>query len=112
MRSSRQLIPSHAKSFVANISQTAPAQVRRTTMPKLARIRANFGIVVLLTCAGAVWLIFATKLFAWLGISCRDDLIERNNRAALVGFSGAVLSAAIIYAGGSLGEGPSYSNNF
>lgn len=77
-----------------------------------AEVRANFGIVVLLTCVGGVWLIFATKLFAWLGISCRDDLIERSNRAALVALCGAVLSAAIIYAGGSLGEGPAYWNNF
>jgi hypothetical protein len=75
-------------------------------------VRANLGAVVVLTCIGAVWLLFATKLFAWLGVSCRDDVIERSNRAALVGICGAVLSAAIIYAGGSLGEGPSYSNNF
>jgi uncharacterized membrane protein YjfL (UPF0719 family) len=75
-------------------------------------VRTNFGAVVVLTCVGAVWLLFATKLFAWFGVSCRDDVIERSNRAALIGICGAILSAALIYAGGSLGEGPSYWNNF
>jgi hypothetical protein len=37
IKSSRQLTPSHAKSFVANSSQTPPTQVSSTTTPRLAR---------------------------------------------------------------------------
>jgi len=38
--------------------------------------------------------------------------LERRNVAALVALCGALMAVAIIYAGGSLGEGPSYLNNF
>lgn len=41
-----------------------------------------------------------------------DDAIERRNGAALVGFVGAMLGMALIYAAGNLGEGPSYEENF
>jgi uncharacterized membrane protein YjfL (UPF0719 family) len=77
-----------------------------------AEIRANAGEVLFLTFGGAVWLTVATKLFPWLGLSFRDDAVERRNIAALVALCGAVVAVAIIYAGGSLGEGPSFMNNF
>lgn len=76
-----------------------------------AEIRANPGEVVFLTGAAAVWLFVATKLFSWFGLSLRDDAIERRNASALVALCGAVAAAAILYVGGSAGEGPSYFNN-
>ncbi|MDB6023561.1 MAG: hypothetical protein JWQ04_3418 [Pedosphaera sp.] len=76
-----------------------------------AEIRAEANEVVFLTAAAAAWLMVATKLFSWLGLSFRDDAVERRNIAALVALCGAIMAAAIIYAGGSLGEGPSYLNN-
>jgi hypothetical protein len=74
-------------------------------------IRKDFGEVIFLTVGGIVWLALATKLCAWFGVSLLDDAIERKNGAALVALCGAVLSAAVVYAGGSVGEGPSYENN-
>jgi len=74
-------------------------------------IRANSDEVLFLTCVAGAWILLATKLFAWLGLSFRDDVIERKNTAALVGLCGAVMSVAVVYAGGSFGEGPSYLNN-
>jgi hypothetical protein len=76
-----------------------------------AEIREDFGEVIFLTVGGIVWLAMATKLCAWFGVSLLDDAIERKNDAALVAICGAVLSAAVIYTGGSVGEGPSYLNN-
>ncbi len=76
-----------------------------------AEIRANPGEVVFLTFVGAVWLVVSTALFSWLGLSFRDDVVERRNVAALVALCGAQMALAIIYTGGSLGEGPSYLNN-
>jgi len=76
-----------------------------------AEIRKDYGEVIFLTVGGIVWLALATKLCAWFGVSLRDDAIERGNDAALVALCGAVLSAAVVYAGGSVGEGPSYLNN-
>jgi uncharacterized membrane protein YjfL (UPF0719 family) len=77
-----------------------------------AGVRADGGEVIFLTLVGGVWLLAATKLFSWLGLSFREDVVERKNVAALIALDGAVLAVAIIYAGGSLGEGPSYMNNF
>src|ERR1051326_1385277 len=76
-----------------------------------AEIRANPSEVVFLTGAAAVWVAIATKLFSWFGLSVRDDAVERSNAAALTALCGAVLGAALLYIGGSLGEGPSYLNN-
>jgi hypothetical protein len=76
-----------------------------------AEIRADLSEVVFLTIAAAIWLVLATKLFSWFGLSLRDDAVERKNSGALVALCGAVLGLALIYTGGSIGEGPSYMNN-
>src|SRR4051812_2333169 len=76
-----------------------------------AEIRSNAGEVFFLTFAGAIWLMIAMNLFAWGGLSFRDDALERRNLSALVALSGAVLAINTIYAGASIGEGPSYFNN-
>jgi uncharacterized membrane protein YjfL (UPF0719 family) len=77
-----------------------------------AEVRADPGEVFFLTLGGAIWLVFATWLFSWLGLSFRDDAVDRKNVAALTALCGAVLAISLIYAGGSLGEGPSYLENF
>ncbi len=77
-----------------------------------AELRSQPGEIVFLTIAGGVWLFAATKIFAWFGLSFRDDVIERKNRAALVALCGALLGVACCWIGGNLGEGPSFSNNF
>ena len=74
-------------------------------------IRADIGEVVFLTLMGGVWLLLCQGLFSWLGLSARDDAVERQNPAALAAVCGGLLSVACIYAGGSIGEGPSYANN-
>jgi uncharacterized membrane protein YjfL (UPF0719 family) len=76
-----------------------------------AEIRADPSEVFGLTFAAAVWLVLATMLFSWLGLSYHDDIVERKNGAALVALCGALIAFALIYIGGSIGEGPSYSNN-
>ena len=76
-----------------------------------AEVRANPGDVFFLTFVGTVWLLLATKLFSWLGLSFRDDAVERRNIAALTALCGAVPAVALTYIGGSQGEGPSYWNN-
>jgi len=76
-----------------------------------AEIRADYSEVVFLTFACALWLAVMAKIFPWFGLSLRDDAVERNNTGALFALCGAILSAALLYAGGSIGEGPSYMNN-
>jgi uncharacterized membrane protein YjfL (UPF0719 family) len=74
-------------------------------------VRADVAQVFFLTALGAVWLILATLVFSWFGISYRDDVVERRNVAALIALCGAILGVALLYAGGSLGEGDSYWDN-
>src|SRR5260370_29569947 len=76
-----------------------------------AEIRTDADEALFLTLGGAVWLILKTKLFSWLGVSFRDDAVERRNVAALTALCGAVIAVALTYIGGSIGEGPSYWNN-
>ncbi len=74
-------------------------------------VRGHLDQVFPLTLLGCGWLLISSRLFSWLGLSVADDVIERRNRGALVGFCGAFLALTLIYVGGSLGEGPSYWNN-
>ena len=74
-------------------------------------VRGHFKEVFLLTMLGFGWLVVSVHLFPWLGLSIGDDVIERENPAALVALCGGALAVAAIYTGGSLGEGPSYWNN-
>jgi hypothetical protein len=74
-------------------------------------VRGHLDQVVLLTLLGLAWLFVSSRLFPWFGLSIADDVIERRNQAALISLCGATLAVGLIYAGGSLGEGPSYWNN-
>src|SRR6476620_330559 len=74
-------------------------------------VRTNPGEVIFLTVVGFVWVLLMTKTFPWIGLSFRDDVVDRNNVAALIAICGAITASAVIYLGGSLGEGPSYFNN-
>jgi uncharacterized membrane protein YjfL (UPF0719 family) len=76
-----------------------------------AEIRANFSEVAFLTCVATACLVLATKLFSWFGLNFRDDVVERKNTGALIALCGAAAGIALIYTGGSVGEGPSYLNN-
>src|SRR4051794_20905131 len=75
-------------------------------------LRNDWREVSFLILIDAGWLVVVTKLFSWFGLSLRDDAVERRNAAALVALCGALLSVALTYIGGNVGEGPSYWNNF
>lgn len=64
--------------------------------------------IALYAALGAAWTLGATALFSTLGISFRDDAIERRNPAAAVAVSSALLAHAAIYAGGNIGDGPGW----
>jgi uncharacterized membrane protein YjfL (UPF0719 family) len=74
-------------------------------------VRTDFGSLLFLTVLGGVWLIIAVLLFPWLGLSLRDDAMERRNRAALVALLGALVGVQLTFIGANIGEGPSYWNN-
>jgi hypothetical protein len=74
-------------------------------------VRTDYGSIVFLTAVGGAWSIAAGMLFPWLGLSLRDDAMERRNAAALVALLGALFAVQLTFIGGNIGEGPSYWNN-
>ena len=74
-------------------------------------VRGHLDQVFWLSLVGLGWLLVFSRLFSWLGLSNADDVVERRNPAAFAGICGGILALALIYVGGSLGEGPSYWNN-
>jgi hypothetical protein len=74
-------------------------------------VRGDLGETAFLTFVGALWLLVAHALFPWLGLSIRDDALERKNGGALVALVCGLLSTAVTFAAGNLGEGPSYWEN-
>ena len=57
---------------------------------------------------GFAWLRLAELLFAYLGISTRDDVVERRNGAAVSAIAGALVGVTFCYAGGNIGSGPGW----
>jgi uncharacterized membrane protein YjfL (UPF0719 family) len=46
--------------------------------------------------------------FDWLGLSMRDDVIERRNPASTLAMAGAVPGLTLAYAGSNIGDGPGW----
>jgi len=57
---------------------------------------------------GLAWVRAAESLFTYLGVSARDDAIERRNGAALAAISGALVGGTLAYSGGNFGNGPGW----
>ena len=57
---------------------------------------------------GAAWVGAASLILGWLGISYRDDLLERGNPAAGLLLTGALLGLALAFAGANVGNGPGW----
>jgi uncharacterized membrane protein YjfL (UPF0719 family) len=57
---------------------------------------------------GAVWVAVGVRFLALLGLSSRDDVIERGNRAAAQAIGGAILGITLCFAGANIGDGPGW----
>jgi uncharacterized membrane protein YjfL (UPF0719 family) len=57
---------------------------------------------------GLAWLRLSTIAFPFVGLSLRDDAIERGNRAAAFAVAGALVGVTFCYAGGNIGDGPGW----
>lgn len=57
---------------------------------------------------GLAWLRLAETMFPYVGLSPRDDVIERSNHAALFAYVGALFAVTLCYAGGNVGNGPGW----
>lgn len=57
---------------------------------------------------GAAWVGIASRVLALFGLSARDDVIERRNRAAGHAIGGALIGLTLCFAGGNIGDGPGW----
>lgn len=57
---------------------------------------------------GLVWIGGALTASDFLGLSLRDDVLERRNHAALVALGGVLVGHALAFAGGNIGDGPGW----
>ena len=57
---------------------------------------------------GLAWARMSELTFAFVGLSARDDVIERGNWAAVTALIGALLAVTLCYAGGNVGDGPGW----
>jgi hypothetical protein len=57
---------------------------------------------------GAAWVGVATVALPFLGLSARDDVLERKNAGAGWALGGALLGITACFAGGNIGDGPGW----
>lgn len=72
-------------------------------------VRDSVTYLLLYTTLGVCWMALAVKAMGNVGVSRRDDMVERRNPAAAVVLIAAMFAHAIIYAGANVGDGPSWS---
>ena len=73
-----------------------------------ADVRDAPSYIALYCAAGIVWFTAGGMAMRYLGISARDDAVERRNLAAAIVVMGAVFAHAAIYAGANIGNGPGW----
>src|SRR5262249_24281056 len=69
-------------------------------------VRSDASYIAFYLVVGLAWLGILRLPFAFLGISVRDDVLEHNNRSALVATCGALAGVMLSFAGANVGEGP------
>ena len=57
---------------------------------------------------GCAWIGALRLLIPVMGISDRDDALERRNAGAAAGYSGAILGLMLCFAGANIGDGPGW----
>lgn len=99
------------------------ARVVLRLLPFLAFVGIVYVLVALASfdvVGSFIYILFYIFLgFAWIGLSIKfmhkffdlswwDDALERDNKAALVAFSGGFIGTTLIYAGANVGDGPGW----
>jgi len=67
-------------------------------------VRTNFIYVLMYLFLGIAWMRLAFNGFIYLGLSIRDDLVERSNNAAAIAVGGALIAIVLCYGGANVGS--------
>jgi hypothetical protein len=57
---------------------------------------------------GMAWVGMSSLFFGTFGISLREDVVERHNRAAAIALAGALVGTTLAFAGANVGNGPGW----
>lgn len=57
---------------------------------------------------GGAWIAFGMWFLPMLGLSARDDVLERGNRAAADAVAGALIAITLCFIGANIGDGPGW----
>src|SRR5208282_495873 len=69
-------------------------------------VKSDLPTVFLSLSFGASWLGLSQLVFGLLGVSARDDVLERGNAAAAWVISGQLIGTTFCFAGANVGNGP------
>lgn len=69
-------------------------------------VRSSFDWIAFYLAGGAAWLQLALFLLSLLGVSARDDVLERRNPAAAWVVYGTLIGTTFCYSGANTGRGP------
>ena len=71
-------------------------------------VRDDTGYVLLYFFLGAAWVGVAVRCLPLVGLSTRDDVVERGNGSAARAIAGAIVAMTLCFAGGNIGNGPGW----
>jgi uncharacterized membrane protein YjfL (UPF0719 family) len=71
-------------------------------------VRDSWPYLIMYVVMGAAWVVLWTAPMRLLGVSPRDDALERGNPAASYAVAGAILGLTLTFAGGNIGNGPGW----
>ena len=71
-------------------------------------VRDDLRYLLLYFFLGAMWVSVAMRCLPLVGLSARDDVVERGNSSAAQAIAGAMLAITLCFAGGNIGNGPGW----
>jgi uncharacterized membrane protein YjfL (UPF0719 family) len=71
-------------------------------------VRDDLRYLLLYFFLGAAWVGIMVRCFPVVGLSVRDDVVERGNDSAARAIAGAILAITLCFAGGNVGDGPGW----
>jgi uncharacterized membrane protein YjfL (UPF0719 family) len=69
-------------------------------------VAGKFDYTLMFLLGGAMWIFWSARIFSVLGISAREDALQRRNLAAALAVAGGMMGVMLTYAGSNVGNGP------
>jgi uncharacterized membrane protein YjfL (UPF0719 family) len=71
-------------------------------------VRDDMRYLLLYFFLGAMWVSVVVRILPVVGLSARDDVVERGNSSAAHAIAGAIFAITLCFAGGNIGNGPGW----